>query len=475
MFNDKGNRLDFEYIYRRLVEWGYGIHYVNKAVMKDMIIVKKEGRFIEEVSVNDVFEVVKKHAEEHFGDRNLSLLYENSTITNPSWYKRLPVFNVKKYKDSKDNINLFFKNCVVQVGKEEVKAIRYEHFDFGGYYIWKSDILDHEIDVNSARANFEQGDWFKFCSNAVAEGIEPLMKSLGYLVHSYKDPAQGKIVVFAESSLGIQANGGTGKSIIAYVALSKVRKVDYIGGDTFDPDRDFKFQTVDPFSNVIVIDDVEKRFKYKSLYNVATNVMTLERKHQGAINLEYTESPKIVVTTNYGILGQGDSDKRRRVVIGFTNHYSQKYTPADEFGRRFFEDWGWQDLNQFYGFFIASCQKYLNEGLEDYNSGLVDLKALIAVEGEDFVEWIKDNTSAFYGYANRKTWDGVLSEIPKDLHRDNSMKTKRSFKRVAESLGYEVREKLERFNGRVQRYKYLFKEGVEEISMKDEEGEELPF
>jgi len=473
MFNEKNNRLDFEYIYQRLVEWGYGIHYTHKAGMKDMILVKKDGHFIEEVSVNDVFEILKAHAEERFGDRNLSLIYENQTLINPTWYKRLPTFHVKKYRDKKDSICLFFNNCVVKIKKNEVKAIRYDRFDFNGYYIWKNDVLEHDIVLDHVE-EYINGDWYKFCANATGDGIGALMKALGYLSHSYKDPTEGKIIVLAETSLGIEANGGTGKSIIAYVAMEKIRKVSYIGGDTFDPDRDFKFQTVDPFSDIIIIDDVEKRFKYKSLYNVATNVMTIERKHQGAVNLSYTESPKIVVTTNYGILGQGESDKRRRIVVGFENYYSEKFTPMDEFGRRFFEDWNDKDYNQFYSFFIKSCQLYLNEGLENWNSAAVDLKALNAVEGEDFVEWITDNVSLWYGRSRQKTMDAIVEDIPNDLRRETPTKTKRSFKRVVESLGYELRERQEKYGGRSHRCKYLFKEGVEDVSMSDTD-EDLPF
>ena len=86
-----------------------------------------------------------------------------------------------------------------------------------------------------------------------------------------------------------------------------MKKVDSIDGKDFSFEKNFKFQTVSTDCQVLVFDDVKKNFEFERLFSIITEGIEIEYKNQGTIKIPVEKSPKIVITTNYTIKGEGGS------------------------------------------------------------------------------------------------------------------------------------------------------------------------
>jgi hypothetical protein len=118
--------------------------------------------------------------------------------------------------------------------------------------------------------------------------------------------------------------------------------------------------------------------------------MTLERKNKDAIKLKVEDSPKIVISTNYAIKGEGNSHNRRRHEIEFAQYYGKDITPISEFKRQLFDDWELSDFNKFDNYMVECLQKYLNNGLIEQNAKNIHLRKFIAETSMEFFDWIND-------------------------------------------------------------------------------------
>src|SRR5690606_19515882 len=122
--------------------------------------------------------------------------------------------------------------------------------------------------------------------------------------------------------------------------------------------KSFPYQTVSQDTQILVFDDVKKNWDFESKFSLVTEGMTLERKNKDAIKLTVEESPKMVVSTNYAIKGEGNSHDRRRHEIEFSQFYNGKFTPYDDFKRQLFDDWNEQDYKGFDNYMVHCLQLY---------------------------------------------------------------------------------------------------------------------
>ena len=76
-----------------------------------------------------------------------------------------------------------------------------------------------------------------------------------------------------------------------------------------------------------------------------------------------TESPKISITTNYTVKGEGSSHLRRVFEVEMAGYFNDKNTPEDEFGHLLFSDWNDEEWSKFDNFMLRCVQYYLNNGL----------------------------------------------------------------------------------------------------------------
>jgi hypothetical protein len=297
-------------------------------------------------------------------------------------------------KDSKYKSYLAFENGILEVTKNEVKLIDY--IDVDGY-VWESQIIQRKwITLDQ----FENE--YKVFINNIANK-EPIAVEcvIGYLLSNYKNKMNNKAVILNDEVISENPEGGTGKGLFVQ-GLRQIRKVSILDGKSFDDKKSFPYQTVSSETNILVFDDVKQNFDFESKFSLVTEGMTLERKNKDAIRLKVEDSPKLVISTNYAIKGEGNSHDRRRFELEVAQYYGKNLTPYDEFGKQLFDDWEIEEFQKFDNYMVYCLQSYLKNGLISQNAKNLKMRKFIAETSMEFYEWVKDVENCPIGIRNEK-------------------------------------------------------------------------
>ncbi len=285
-------------------------------------------------------------------------------------------------KDTKTKSFFAFKNGILEVDKNKYKLVDY--IDVDGY-VWESQIIQRDwISLEEY-----QNEYMTFISNVSNGEPLPIECSIGYLLSTYKNKMNNKAIILNDEVISQNPEGGTGKGLFVQ-GLRQIRKVSILDGKTFDDKKSFPYQTVSPETQVLVFDDVLKNFNFENKFSLVTEGMTLERKNKDAIKLKVEDSPKMVISTNYAIKGEGNSHDRRRHELEIAQYYGKNLTPYDEFGRQLFDDWDLVDFQKFDNYMIYCLQCFLKNGLVKQNSKNIKLRKFIAETSMEFYEWAED-------------------------------------------------------------------------------------
>ena len=285
-------------------------------------------------------------------------------------------------QDSKFKSYIAFENGILEVTKDTTRLV--DFIDVDGY-VWKSQIIPRDY-VHLEQFENEYATFIKNISNSEPLPIECV---IGYLLSTYKNKMNNMAIILNDEVISENPEGGTGKGLFVQ-GLRQIRKVSILDGKTFDDKKSFPYQTVSPETQVLVFDDVKQNFDFESKFSLVTEGMTLERKNKDAIKLKVEESPKLVISTNYAIKGEGNSHDRRRFEIEFAQYYGKALTPYDEFDRQLFDDWELNDFQRFDNYMVYCLQCYLKLGLVPQNAKNIKMRKFIAETSMEFLEWIKD-------------------------------------------------------------------------------------
>ena len=101
-------------------------------------------------------------------------------------------------------------------------------------------------------------------------------------------------------------------------------------------------------TKIVLFDDVHRKFDFEKLFPVITEGIQVERKYKNRITIPYSDSPKVLITTNYALNGTGSSFRRRLYEFQLSQFFNDENTPFRKFGRVFFEGWDVDQWNMFY-------------------------------------------------------------------------------------------------------------------------------
>ena len=156
--------------------------------------------------------------------------------------------------------------------------------------------------------------------------------------------------------------------------------------------------------NIYIIDDVPAGFKYDDLYTNILGGINCQRKGSKAELIEFEQTPKFVITSNWVIRydENNGSTNRRFLEYKFSDYYNQYKTPLDDFGCTFFEDWNEMEWNRFYSFVFRCVSLFFSEGLQQiqYNKDRDNFLAYfnntaMLQEFERIIELLLENNSEF--------------------------------------------------------------------------------
>lgn len=359
------------------------------------------GNFILVRIVDNVVSEVYKHTMSYFILTYLrSLPFEFDGIFRSSiinWYGNnyrkmvseavfdlLETRNIDFYRDNMATAKVFFENTVVCIDKDGIKMVPYSKFDG---VIWQDQIIKRKVKLSEFE---ELGDFERFLANIFGsdkKNLTSVMTAIGYLLHNYKPTSYAPAIVLNDKVISDNPDGGTGKGIFAK-AIGHFKNGVMLDGKSFDFNKSFVFQRVEHFTDLIVFDDVKQDFNFEKLFSVITEGITVEKKNKGEFFIPFEHSPKILITTNYALKGQGNSIERRKLDFELEQYYTKEYTPYDEFNKMFFSEWTEGEWSMFDNFMLKCIQRYLKSGLlMPMNENLAE-KRLMANTNEGFVDFM---------------------------------------------------------------------------------------
>lgn len=359
----------------------------------------------------------------------------------PAYFEFLITKNPEFLRDTKDKAYLFFKNGIVEVTKDAIVLTEYKRLE---KYIWKRQIIDGEFYPSSEHTDFEDFQ-FNICRKDSVR-FKALKSGMGYLMHNYKDPNIAKAIIFIDEKMSEGAFGRSGKGLVIK-AIGKLRNIVTEDGRNFDIGKSFAFQRVNADTNIISIEDMKERFPFDKLFSILTEGITIEKKNKDEMYIPFTESPKVVISTNYTIKGVDDSTLDRQFIIEFSDHYNKNNRPVDEFGKLFFESWSKDEWNAFYNYMIRCLQLFLNSGLMPYAYINLERKRLIDETCAEFAEYIESLTQTLsqgegfsIQFNKKEMFENFNKEYP-EADKVNQGKFTRWIKIFARIKGVEVIEK----------------------------------
>ena len=379
-------------------------HYPNEE-SESYLFIQKDGNFIDTTYESKIKDIVLKH------------LYNINKIDVWNMMSERPLYFKKEYlsfldtpkleisKDTKESSIIYYKNTAVKITKDDFKLINYD--DVKGF-VWKKQVIDRNIALKEESDGMFKTFLWKIASED-KERYYTLKSVIGYLLHSYKDKSLNKAIIFNDELISDTPNGGSGKGLF-HAAISKIKKMSMIDGKSFDNSKSFLFQTVDIDSQVLLFDDVKKGFIFEDLFSVITEGITLEKKGKDAIKVPFEDSPKISITTNYTIKGDGDSHYRRVFEVEMSSYFNKNHTPTKEFGCLLFDDWDNNEWGKFDNYMLRCIQYYLQNGLVESQVVNLDYRKLINNTNKDFIDFMDSQDFNGQRYYDNELKNNFISD-----------------------------------------------------------------
>ncbi|NQV75463.1 MAG: hypothetical protein HQ491_05380 [Bacteroidetes bacterium] len=384
--------------------------------------------------------------------------------------------DLKCLSDTRSTAYRFFKNCIVEVKADSIKTISYRNLE-SGIFIFIDRILarDYVIgdivsedeflqDVTSHKGihfyrwcqnlcRFRQGNDWIFNQNS----FKTLVSGFGYLIHRAWN--EQKIVVFTDKDMvrGV-SNGRTGKSLVLNEAMENAVETVVVNAKSISSasnDR-FLFSETSHDTEYVCFDDGTIDFPLESLFSTITGNLTVERKHSNKYSIHKNDKPKMALSCNHPILGQGFSYEDRQHLVEVSDYYrfhKQEYymDPAKIHGGYLFDDdWGDQNWREFDTFCIYALRYYLAKGLVGGQASAEYrlTKLHNEVESKELANvlhrFIEENVNTV---VYRETVDGMKDEATILDAVKNQMNTTlsdqhivSSFKKVAHHFGYRIND-----------------------------------
>jgi len=292
--------------------------------------------------------------------------------------------------DTTTHSYLYYKNVALEVTKNNLNLIEYDNLPG---FVWKDQIIDREFEI----CDDIDCDYSKFISNVSESNLNRILavrSTIGFLLHGFKNAGYCPAVIINDEVISDDPEGGTGKGLFVQ-GVSQLKKNVTIDGKAFLFERSFAYQLVSVDTQILTFDDVKKNFEFERLFSLITEGITLEKKNKDAIKIAFKDSPKVVITTNYAIKGKGNSYERRKWELEFYAHYSKEFTPLDEFGKLFFNDWDSDEWCSFDNYMVKCLQLFLSKGLISAPFKNLKDRKFEAETCREFVTFIAENKELF--------------------------------------------------------------------------------
>lgn len=353
---------------------------------------------VEEVTIHEIIRLITAFIK-YDGDYNFS--YKGVTYNmsweelSYTWYKARASSTMHNQvassvmtwipnllKDSADTSYLPYRNGVLKLSCKTRELVPYHRMTM---QIWKEHILPRDFVYDKQPGMFEE-----FFINVMGRGDNRKLRrqskqywdslwAYGYMLQGFKRQSKARAWLLYDVKHG--NSGRTGKTIIGQ-AVSKLRNVLTIDGKRFDLKYQFAFDAIEPWTQVVFIDDPDKRLSLNPMFNMISGNMNAEKKGGRTLVV----SVKIMIASNNILEAKDSSEIGRQFVTQLDDYYTRyakehnnTITPIiDLHGKEFFTDWDDKDWRQFDTFSAFALQHHLGnnapENIITGNSQLLRFK-----------------------------------------------------------------------------------------------------
>ncbi len=341
--------------------------------------------------------------------KNKFLMSMGSYFSETILSRLTPEQEIKFTGDTRKEKNVFYKNGFVRINKAGC------HFnpDYSklSHHVWENQILARNY--NPARSReYQKAEFYQFCYNISgkrADRFKSLQTIIGYVLHSYNNyKMQATILTDAQIGTDGEANGRTGKGVFANGlglmlnnSENKEAKVYcQVNGKGFDFNDKHKYSKADINTKLIHLEDVKAYFVFDNLFNDITENVTVDIKNEKPFNI----NPKILISTNKTIKINGASAEDRAIQFEFAEHYTQNYSPVDEFKKWFFTDWTNEEWELFDAFMCQSISEFFANNVEVIDPPKINLtrRSLIEHTSQEFINFMD-----YYKFTDKDHHEGT--------------------------------------------------------------------
>lgn len=213
--------------------------------------------------------------------------------------------------------------------------------------------------------------------------------AIGYLIMEAKDHNVQRAVIGMDgkqSEVG-ESNGRSGKSLLGELVRQVLPSI-YLPGKKSDLLNDqFVWTEMQEETRFVFIDDVLQGFNLEPLFPNLTGDWTVNYKGGRRVTFPFSMSPKIYITTNHAIRGEGGSFRDREWLIAFSDYYNDTHKPKDDFGILFFSDWDYEQWNYTWNMLATCIQLYLRYGVIQAPGDRLEQRRIRQEIGETFIAW----------------------------------------------------------------------------------------
>lgn len=386
-YNKKSDEWSYVYSHLKVKKWLESEGFFKSLRGDNVLYYKEKSNILEpylDVQIKDVVLVKSKDLEPQLNNE----VVKQFSRSHSSFIQTLETKEIKNPPFTKGLSWLFYKNGALKITPDNAELIPYKKLDFK---IYKDDIKDREFKKCDDVSVFSQ------FVDKVCDKPDSLKSSIGYLLTPYKNPSTPKYIILNDASCSAdsEASGGTGKGLISE-AIGYSTNLNSVDGKQFNTNPQFVFQSCKVGDRVFHIEDVQATFKTEILNVACDKGVEVQKKGKTPYKLSKSESPKILVDTNYILEGVGSTFRRRAHNVYLTGVYNENFTPADDFGHLFYEDWDTEEWLKFDNYVVSCAKLYLTKGLIKQDHETEKNQLFLKSTNLSFVDYIDSEKGEFF-------------------------------------------------------------------------------
>lgn len=313
-------------------------------------LLRVDGRFLypvsDEVAKQDMARILGGDAGQY--DRKLLKVVDE---VYRHWYAFEEIKSEDVLEGSASTGYFFFKNCIFRIGVDGYEVIGYGDID---RYVFADRVIRHEFAELEDRESVFEG----FVRDVFPDDYRRAVFALGKYCSGVDDPSDRRALLVTDGEG--DERGGRGKSLFVR-ALSYCRAALFLEGEGFSAEDNYKWDQVTPATEVVVLEDVNKKFALDKLKSAITDCITVNRKFERKFTLPASRY-KIVVTSNALFKLENAAERRRVFVLDASKSiFTERYTPVEKYGHMLFDDWDKAEWDRFYGFIFRCVVYYFRE------------------------------------------------------------------------------------------------------------------